>query len=93
VSPEDERERAAGLPISRSLDSTMTIDGINIHPSITADRIMTAVNDGRTRLDDPGFCVRCGADALGVEPDTRQYECEVCGEPAVYGAEELLLCL
>jgi hypothetical protein len=69
----------------------MTIDGINAHPSITADRIMAAVNAGRTSLDDPGFCICCGADAFGVEPDARKYECESCGEPRVYGAEELLL--
>ena len=81
----------SGLPVRRSLESIMTIDGINVHPSITTDRIMAAVNVGRTRLDDPGFCICCGADALGVEPDARGYECESCGEPGVYGAEELLL--
>jgi ParB family chromosome partitioning protein len=29
--------------------------------------------------------------AEAVEPDARKYECESCGEPGVYGAEELLL--
>ena len=38
-----------------------------------------------------GFCVACGAEAYGVEPDARRYECEVCGAHSVYGAEELLL--
>ena len=42
-------------------------------------------------LDNPGFCTACGADAEGVEPDARGYECEECGAHAVYGAEELLL--
>jgi hypothetical protein len=37
--------------------------------------------------------VKCGADAEGVEPDARKYECESCGEPGVYGAEELLMAL
>ena len=32
-----------------------------------------------------------GEDADGVEPDARRYECECCGEPGVYGAEELLI--
>jgi hypothetical protein len=27
---------------------------------------------------------------MGVEPDARNYECEACGERAVYGAQELL---
>jgi hypothetical protein len=69
----------------------MIIDGISAHPSVTADRIVTAVEAARRSLDDPGICICCGADALGVEPDARQYECECCGEPGVYGAEELLL--
>jgi len=39
-----------------------------------------------------GFCKECGEEAYGVEPDACGYECECCGEPAVYGAEELVLC-
>lgn len=38
-----------------------------------------------------GFCVKCGNDQYGCEPDARKYECESCGEHAVYGAQELLL--
>ncbi len=38
-----------------------------------------------------GFCLACGAEAYGVEPDARRYTCENCGQPKVYGAEELLL--
>lgn len=37
-----------------------------------------------------GLCVECGAEAYGVEPDARRYECEQCGARAVFGAEELL---
>jgi len=39
-----------------------------------------------------GFCLSCGelADG-GVEPDARKYTCEACGEPKVYGLEELLM--
>ncbi len=60
---------------------------MKIHPSITEDRIIEAVEAD----DCLGFCIACGADAFGVEPDARRYECEACGESAVYGAEELLL--
>lgn len=43
------------------------------------------------KLDDGlGFCRSCGAEAYGVEPDARGYECEECGEPQVAGAEEYL---
>jgi predicted RNA-binding Zn-ribbon protein involved in translation (DUF1610 family) len=38
-----------------------------------------------------GFCLACGAEAYGVEPDARHYLCENCGKHEVYGAEELLL--
>ena len=80
-----------GLPAIRSPETTMKIDGIETHPSITADRIVAAVEASRRTLDNPGICICCGADAEGVEPDARKYECESCGEPGVYGAEELLL--
>ena len=60
---------------------------MKIHPLITPERIETAIADDA----DLGFCVACGADAEGVEPDARKYECEVCGERKVYGAEELAI--
>lgn len=61
-----------------------------LHPTITAARIRDAVERRFSSLDNPGFCVTCGADAEGCEPDAREYECEACGESTVYGAEELL---
>jgi len=39
----------------------------------------------------PGFCLACGEEADGCEPDARQYECEACGARKVYGIEELLM--
>ena len=38
-----------------------------------------------------GFCLACGEENSGVEPDARKYSCECCGAPKVYGAEELIL--
>jgi len=64
---------------------------MRIHKSITIERVLDAVERHQTSLDNPGFCVRCGADAEGVEPDARNYACDTCGEDAVFGAEELLL--
>ena len=66
---------------------------MKLHPSITLERVERAVERHNSSLDNPGFCVKCGADAEGVEPDAREYECESCGEPGVYGAEELLMVL
>ena len=42
-------------------------------------------------LEDPGFCLACGNEAYGVEPDARKVPCESCGEPMVYGLQELMI--
>lgn len=59
--------------------------------SIDRERLIEAVERQHFGLDNPGFCLACGAEVEGVEPDAREYECEVCGEDAVYGAEEILI--
>jgi hypothetical protein len=64
---------------------------MKLHSNITPERIIEAVERRMTTLDDPGLCIACGNEQGGCEPDARRYECEACGEPAVYGAEELLL--
>lgn len=56
---------------------------------ITFDQLIEAVESG----DYIGFCIACGAEHYGVEPDARRYECEECELPKVYGAEELMLML
>lgn len=56
---------------------------------VSIDDVMEAV----AADDCLGFCLACGAEAYGVEPDARKYECEECGERKVYGAEELLTML
>jgi hypothetical protein len=40
---------------------------------------------------DAGVCIHCRTVAYGVEPDGRRYKCEACGNPTVYGVEELVL--
>lgn len=54
---------------------------------ITVDRVIAAVEAD----DCIGFCVACGAENYGVEPDARKYLCQECGKPKVYGAEDLLI--
>ncbi len=63
----------------------------SIHPSITAERVLDALKRYQTILDNPGFCLSCGEEAEGVEPDAREYRCDSCGEMKVYGAEEIAL--
>jgi hypothetical protein len=62
---------------------------IKIHESITTERIMLAIRE--YDMESPGFCIGCGEEAFGVEPDARGYTCESCEQPLVYGAEELLI--
>lgn len=54
---------------------------------VSIEQIIDAVESG----EDMGFCLACGDEAYGVEPDARKYECESCGASKVYGAEELLM--
>lgn len=61
-----------------------------LHASVTAERVAAAVEREMVSLDNPGFCLACGADADECEPDARNYECEECGERRVFGAQECL---
>lgn len=38
-----------------------------------------------------GWCLACGEEADGVEPDAKKYVCNSCGKPKVYGMEELMM--
>lgn len=58
---------------------------------LTDEVISEAVERRETTLDNPGFCLLCGVEAGGVEPDATNYKCEACGADQVFGAEELLL--
>jgi len=62
-----------------------------IHSSITPSRITDAVMRQHHSLDNPGFCLACGSEADGCEPDAQRYTCEYCDEPRVYGAEQILM--
>jgi hypothetical protein len=64
---------------------------MKVNPKITAKRVARAVERSLKTLDCPGFCIACGAEADGCEPDARGYVCEGCGAAAVYGAEELMI--
>lgn len=64
---------------------------MTMHKKITQQCIVDACNRRHNSLDNPGFCIACGNEQGGCEPDAREYECEACGEKQVYGAEELLM--
>lgn len=60
---------------------------------LTKDDIIEACNRRLASLDNPGFCLACGEEVEGVEPDARGYKCPMCDEDRVFGAEEILLML
>ena len=60
-----------------------------LHASLTIEKLM----DAAQTAEYIGFCIICGAEHDGVEPDARRYVCEPCGCHEVYGAEELVLML
>ena len=66
---------------------------LKMHSSLTVDRVMEAAKRQMFGMDNPGFCVACGEEADGCEPDARNYPCEACEENKVFGASELLMYL
>ncbi|SEN67359.1 hypothetical protein SAMN05216227_102028 [Pseudorhodobacter antarcticus] len=55
--------------------------------NIDADEVLSVVEAD----ENLGYCLSCGGDAHGCEPDMRKGHCEHCGDLEVYGAQELLL--
>ncbi len=55
-------------------------------PVVSDEEMSEIMSDGTI-----GFCLACGNDASGVEPDARKYVCESCGAAKVFGIEELLI--
>lgn len=64
---------------------------MKLHPKLSMKRVMAAAKKSMNGTSYAGFCVACGANAMGVEPDACKYKCAKCGKAAVYGAEELVL--
>lgn len=57
------------------------------------DRIVEGTKECTFGLANTGMCLECEAEADGVEPDAREYECSECGARAVFGYPELLIYL
>lgn len=62
-----------------------------VQVKINQDELMAAIEESHSGLSNPGFCLECGEQQEGCEPDARGYECECCGARKVYGAEEILM--
>lgn len=75
--------RKDGSPSSWSVSR----DAIGPTKVISMARVQAALR----RDDSTGFCLSCGAEQGGTEPDADGYRCESCGANAVQGAENVLL--
>jgi hypothetical protein len=53
--------------------------------NLTMDQVMDAADENT------GFCMACGEEQGGCEPDAEKYECKACGAKQVYGAEQILI--
>lgn len=56
------------------------------------NEIMDRVMDYVRQDELIGICLACGEEYDSpLEPDAREVECQACGEPRVYGAQEILI--
>ena len=55
-------------------------------PQVTRARMEKIMFDGGS-----GWCLHCGEEVYGIEPDARKYTCDACNLPKVYGMEELMM--
>lgn len=69
----------------------MTDGNPKINAKLTAHRVGKAYYRSMTTLDNPGFCIDCGHEQDGCEPDARNYKCNNCGKHEVFGASEILI--
>lgn len=60
---------------------------MDLPKNVTLDMICDACEAD----DSTGFCMNCGNEQSGCEPDARKYECDACGAHQVYGAQELVI--
>jgi hypothetical protein len=58
---------------------------------INVDALMEAAEDCMFGMSNAGFCIACGEESDGCEPDARNYPCDACGKRKVFGAPELIL--
>mgnify|MGYP001579567134 FL=1 len=60
--------------------------------AIPLTELMAAIDENNSAAcTNWGFCLQCGMQQEGCEPDARRYKCEDCGKRSVYGAEEILM--
>jgi len=59
--------------------------------TLDPDEVLEAAEEQMFGLGNAGFCLNCGEELEGIDPDARGDECECCGSQSVYGAQELVM--
>ena len=59
--------------------------------TLDPDEVLEAAEVQMFGLGNAGFCLNCGEELEGIDPDARGEECECCGSQSVYGAQELVM--
>jgi hypothetical protein len=67
----------------------MMLEQEHWHRGITLEVVMDAVERQMYSPDNPGFCLICGEETDGCEPDAEYYNCDSCGSDHVFGAEAI----
>lgn len=62
-----------------------------MHSSLTIERVLEGVERCEFGTENVGFCLKCGEETDGCEPDAHGYKCDYCGARAVAGAAEVLM--
>jgi hypothetical protein len=63
----------------------------NLPAGLNAEDLMAAFAESTFGMGSTGFCLACGEQQDGCEPDAEGYECEGCGEKMVVGAETVMV--
>lgn len=58
-----------------------------LHESLTQEKVLAAAEADEHR----GFCLACGREQNGIEPDAHNIKCEHCHAHRVYGAEQIII--
>jgi hypothetical protein len=66
---------------------------MRLKPILDMDRVIEVARATMFGMANTGFCLECGEEQEGCEPDAENRECESCGAMAVMGAEQCLLSL
>ena len=57
------------------------LNGNHVAHVLDPQEVLEAAEESMFGMENLGFCIACGAEHYGCEPDACNYECEECGMP------------